>query len=79
MECNYKFKDVPTHKEFGFDTKTGLFKEVEVKGLRIFGQAGGILTEENLTDGIAEWLLTEKKDDMGNLIFAKYIEKKQKK
>lgn len=79
MECNYKFKNVPTHKEFGFDTKTGLYKEVEIKGLKVFGTFGGILTEENLNDGIAEWLLTEKKDENGNLIFAKYIEKKTKK
>lgn len=79
MECNYKFKNVPTHKDFGFDTKTGLYKEVEIKGLKVFGTFGGILTEENLNDGIAEWLLTEKKDENGNLIFAQYIEKKTKK
>lgn len=78
-ECNYKFTDeTPSYTVEDYqiyngtdETKKGnlvLTKRV-VRGLAIFGPQAGVLTEDKLTNDIAEFILT--KD-----AFGKYIELK---
>lgn len=74
-QSRYKFAPhTPTHVLTGFaENSVGLLVNdaKAVKGLAVFGVQAGVLTEDKLTDPIAEWLLT--KDE-----FKEFIIKKEK-
>ena len=56
--AKYKLSDkAPIHNIENWDEKTGLYTFKQVKGLRPFGVQCGLITNENLTEPIAEWLL----------------------
>jgi hypothetical protein len=73
--CSYKFApNTPTHVITGWvENKAGFLQDdtKAVKGLAVFGLQAGVLTEDKLTNPIAEWLLT--KDE-----FKEFIVKKEK-
>lgn len=81
-ECNYKFSnETPSYTIEDYQvydgtdsTKKGnlvLTKRV-VRGLAIFGPQAGVLTEDKLTDPIAEFIMTKE-------AFSKYIVLKDEK
>jgi hypothetical protein len=78
---NWTYADhTPVYKVQGYMTnKEGLLvQDVKVlKGLAPFGVNVGILTEDELTEPIVEWLLS-KKDENGNQIYAEFLIKKNK-
>lgn len=86
----YKFTDaVGTHKLTGFfpsqvEGETLLkFQTLELKGIAAFGPMGGVITEEDLSPEVAEFLLTRRSapesldpNDQGKLLYAHLLEKK---
>jgi len=64
-DCKYKFTDkVNTVELTGFfpEGKEQLLKlsTKQLKGVSPFGVQGGVITEEDLTDELAEWLMARK-------------------
>ena len=65
--AKYKIADnAPVHQVEHCDEKTGIWSLKLVKGIRPFGAQCGVITDEKLTEPIAEWLLT--KEEFKNYI-----------
>jgi len=77
-KCKYKFTDeVPVHQISGYNENAkGLlvFESKLIKGLTPFGSQAGVLTEEDLTDSIVDFLMS-KDDELGRKLYEKYFVK----
>lgn len=70
--ANYQFtKDAPVHTVMVLNPETKLYSPKQVVGLTPFGKQTGVLTEDKLSDSVAEYLSTKPE-------WAKFIEAKQK-
>jgi len=73
---NYKLTDnCPVHTVTSYaETPSGLLIEqtTKVKGIAHHGSQSGVITDEKLTDDIAEYLL-DCKDELGNRIYKDFI------
>jgi len=71
----YLFTDkVRTHKFPFINNETGLLEVQEKKGLILFGEQTGVLTEDKLTPGIVDYILS-KKDEKGQSIYKDHLVK----
>lgn len=73
-------KDTPYHDITGyFPGAEGIlfFETRRTQGLTPFGPQGGVLTEDSLTDGIVDFLMS-KTDEDGTKTYEKYLVKKGK-
>lgn len=62
-ECKYKFSDkAPKHIVY-VKNASGLLEQKEVVGVTPFGKHSGVLTEDKLTNTIAEYLLSKNSTD----------------
>lgn len=82
MDCKYKFTDkVPTVELTGFFPEGSeqllKFSTKKLSGVSPFGTQAGVITEADLTDELAEWLLA-RQDSEGNLLYKDQIELKLK-
>lgn len=72
-DCKYKFSpETPSHIINVVDEKTRLLIPTKVVGVTPFGKQTGVITEDKLTNSIAEFLL-------GKPEWAKFIVSKDKK
>ena len=57
-DCKYTFTDnVPVHTVNVLNAEKTLWVPTQVKGLTPFGKHTGVLTEDKLTDSVAEFLM----------------------
>lgn len=72
-DCKYKFSDKAPKHIIYVNNESGVLVQKEVVGVTPFGKHSGILTEDKLTDAIAEYLISKNStsEPYGSWIVAK--------
>lgn len=80
MATKYGFsKDTPVHEITGyFPGKEGILviETKQVRGLTPFGPQAGVITEDDLSDSVVDFLMS-KADDKGNKLYERFLVKKK--